>query len=270
MAENRQQEIADRFRTDGLCYPVEVLSVSEAGAYRQRCDDLEAALGGRPRTIEVRQMHLHFPWAHELITRPAVLDAVEAVLGPDLVVWATELFAKHPQDANVAIGWHRDRVYIDFPPEDVATAWIALSDCNAANGCMRAIPGTDRFDIPEAEQRATNASERIPEESIDHDRAVNVELRAGEMSLHDPTILHGSGPNLSDHKRVGFAVRFVRATTRPRHGTPSVVSVRGDVPDDAGYEVVEPPTTDADVDALRASARQHLDAILVTLSRNRQ
>src|SRR5262245_63058693 len=91
------------YERDGLTFPISVLSAAEARLYRDSCDGLEKCLGGKPRTIEVRQMHLHFRWAFELATHTAVLDAVEDLLGPDVLIWATELFTKHPQDATVSI-----------------------------------------------------------------------------------------------------------------------------------------------------------------------
>src|SRR5215216_4335419 len=97
-----------RYEHEGVVFPVRVLSPEEASGYRAACDALEAQLGGNPRTVELRQMHLHFPWAHALATCPPVLDAVEDLLGPDVLVWATELFAKHAHDPTVSIGWHRD------------------------------------------------------------------------------------------------------------------------------------------------------------------
>src|SRR5688572_20976659 len=85
-----------RFWEEGVVFPIRVFSADEALAYRRECDVLESRLGGRPRTVEVRQMHLHFPWAYRLASQPRVLDAVQDLLGPDLLIWATELFAKHP------------------------------------------------------------------------------------------------------------------------------------------------------------------------------
>src|SRR5207249_7027213 len=125
-----------RYERDGLVFPLPVLSPSEVGRFRAACDELEGHLGGKPRTIEVRQMHLHFPWAHELATHPAVLDAVEDLLGPDLLVWATELFAKHPQDPGVLIAWHRDLPYLGLTSGASTTAWVALSPSTPANGCL--------------------------------------------------------------------------------------------------------------------------------------
>ena len=94
-----------RYQQDGIVFPVRVLSADEAQGYRAACNWLEEQLGGKPRTVEVRQMHLHFSWAYRLATHPRLLDAVEDLLGPNLLVWATELFAKHPSDPTVSIGW---------------------------------------------------------------------------------------------------------------------------------------------------------------------
>jgi hypothetical protein len=247
-----------RYHEDGLVFPVAALSREEVGQFRRACDDLEAHLGGRPRTIEVRQMHLHFPWAYALATHPRILDAVEDLLGPDLLVWATELFAKHPHDAAVSIAWHRDRPYMGFDAGTNTTAWVALSDSTPANGCMRAVPGPGRHDAP-ATGRGNAA--------VDERAAVDVVLSAGEMSLHDADVLHGSGPNRSDRKRVGFVIRYVTPAARPRGDPPPVVVARGRGGDDH-FRVVEPPTaTDRDraLADLKTSACRHLDAVLQNL-----
>src|SRR5262245_25953362 len=117
-----------RYERDGIVFPIRVLSREEARKYRRACDELESHPGGKPRTIEVRQMHLHFRWAYDLAAHPRILDAVTDLLGPNLLIWATELFAKHPQDASVAIGWHRDQPYMGFDAANTVTAWVALGD----------------------------------------------------------------------------------------------------------------------------------------------
>src|SRR5262245_51959472 len=90
-----------RYIRDGILFPLPALVPHETAQYRMAADRLEVALGGRPRTIEMRQMHLHFPWACSLATHPQIVDAVADLLGPNLLVWATELFVKHPRDANI-------------------------------------------------------------------------------------------------------------------------------------------------------------------------
>jgi hypothetical protein len=250
-----------RYERDGIVFPVPVLSPEEARQYQSACDDLEERLGGRPRTVEVRQMHLHFRWAFDLATRPRVLDAVEDLLGPDLLVWATELFAKHPHDPAISIGWHRDRPYTGFDAKQMTTAWIALGESAAANGCMRAVPGPSRAG---GRQAGTRTDPGVREEEI-----VDVVLGAGEMSLHDADILHGSGPNRSGQKRVGFVVRFVTPEARPPGDRPPVVLARGR--DTLGhFQVVKRPADAAAEGALagmKASASLHLEAVLENLRR---
>jgi non-heme Fe2+,alpha-ketoglutarate-dependent halogenase len=251
-----------RYREDGLVFPVGVLTEQETETYRRACDDLEARLGGRPRTIDVRQMHLHFPWAYALATHPRILDAVEDLLGPDLLVWATELFAKRPHDEAVSIRWHRDRPYMGFDSGATTTAWVALGDSTPANGCMRAVPGPDRRNAVGA---LSGGGRRITE--VDERAAVDVVLAAGEMSLHDADIPHGSGPNRSAHKRVGFVVRYVTPEARPRGEPPTVIVARGRADSDR-FNIAGPPVaTDSEeaLAGLKASAADHLEAMLQNL-----
>lgn len=241
------------YHRDGIVFPLRVLTPDEARRFRHGCDELESRLGGRPRTVEVRQMHLHFRWACDLAMHPRILDAVEDVLGPDLLIWATELFAKHPQDAAVAIGWHRDRPYMGFDVRSTVTAWIALSESSPRNGGMRALPGEDRGTA-----------------ALDEARLVDVVLQPGEMSLHDSEILHGSVANLSDTKRVGFVVRYVSPAARPLAGRPPAILARGRYQGEQ-FQIVDPPPergTDDALAALRRSAADHLDAMLENLARD--
>jgi hypothetical protein len=242
----------NRYRDDGILFPITVLRTDEVVRYRAACDDLELRLGGRPRTVEVRQMHLHFAWAHKLATHPRVLDAVETILGPDLLVWSTELFAKHPGD-GISIGWHRDEDYTGFDPELSTTAWIALGPSTCENGCVQVVPGS-QLDVLADDKKL----------------AVHVALQPGEMSLHDGRLLHGSQPNTSQVKRVGFAVRYVAPAARPLHGRPPALLARGS--DDHGhFEIVAPPVEEnGDAFAqMRHSASRHLDAMLETLRRRK-
>jgi ectoine hydroxylase-related dioxygenase (phytanoyl-CoA dioxygenase family) len=256
------------YRREGFLFPLRVLSTIEVQRYRAACDELEGRLGGKPRTIEVRQMHLHFAWAHELATHPAILDAVEDVLGPDLLIWATELFAKHPHDATVAIGWHRDQPYLGLTGGCSTTAWVALSESTPANGCMRALPRSSDPLMPAQAVQGCTAREAA---SIDWGATamVDVALGMGEMSLHAADVVHGSRPNQSDAKRVGFAIRFVTPDARPIHGRPRVVVARGHDPHQH-FSAAEPARS-ADMAAalagLQASARGHLDAVLENLKR---
>lgn len=246
------------FADSGIVFPLGLLSQAETTRYRGECDDLERLLGGKPRTIEVRQMHLHFGWAYELASHPRVLDAVEDLLGPDLLVWATELFAKHPSDTSVAVGWHRDRRYLGFLGGQSVTAWIALSASTPANGCMRALPRhCEQGDDERVETGDVGAGDDDP-------RRIDITLRAGEISLHDADVLHGSAANRSQIKRIGFVVRYVTPDARPKMGRPPTMLVRGT--DRHGHFLAASPPTESDADAalaaMRQSAAHHLQTVL--------
>ena len=255
------------FQKQGILYPIRVMSAGDADAYRQQCDSLEAEMGGKPRTVEVRQMHLHFRWAYQLATDPRVLDAVEDLLGENLVIWATELFAKHPQDRAVSIGWHRDGPYMGLDPERTLTAWIALSPSNVENGCMRFAREADRKRRADWALRSSHLAGDGHQARKPPDAETSpVVLEAGEMSLHDVYVLHGSEANQGGAKRVGFAVRFTTPEARPAVDRPPAILARG--ADRYGYFDLQPPPSSDEQDALvhmRQSARRHLDATLRNL-----
>jgi non-heme Fe2+,alpha-ketoglutarate-dependent halogenase len=250
-----------RYHDDGFVSPLPALTPTEAATYRGACDDLEAALGGKPRTVQVRQMHLHLRWAYELAAHPRVLDTAEAILGPELLVWATELFAKHPRDPNVAIGWHRDAPYLGLAAGEHVTAWVALADSTLENGCMRVLPRT-------AER--PNALREGDRPTLEEEPSlVDAVLRAGELSLHAGDVIHGSAPNLSDHKRVGFVIRYMTPAACPLAGRPPVLRVRGSAHVEH-WTVVPPPRETEPVAALarmRAAANEHFDLVLGNLKR---
>jgi hypothetical protein len=248
-----------RYHADGFAAPVPVLTPAEAATYRAACDNLEAALGGKPRTIQVRQMHLHLRWAFELACHPRVLDAVESILGPDLFVWATELFAKHPHDPAVGIGWHRDAPYLGLSAGRQTTAWVALADSTPENGCMRVLPRTaERPDPAREGDKPTPAEEP---------HLADVVLRAGELSLHAGDVIHGSNPNVSESKRIGFVVRYLAPDARPCTGRPPLVRVRGSAAAEH-WAIVDPPNeTDpsAALARMRTAAAAHFDLVLGNL-----
>jgi chlorinating enzyme len=220
-----------RYEADGILFPVPALSPGEAARFRGAFEELAARLGGRPVAQELGQAHLYFRWAHELATHPAVLDAVEDVLGPDILVWTVSIFPKYPRDPGY-ISWHQDGTYWGLDSTQVTTAWIALTDSTVANGCMRVVPGSHRHailphrDTYAPDNRLSRGQE--VEARVEERDAVDVVLRAGEMSLHHVNIIHGSNPNPSDRPRFGFAVRFTTPRTRQVQGEPATaVLARG-------------------------------------------
>jgi ectoine hydroxylase-related dioxygenase (phytanoyl-CoA dioxygenase family) len=187
-----------------------------------------------------------------------VADAIGAILGPDVLVQSGRLLCKYPHD-NSFVGWHQDGCYSGLNMFPSLTAWIALTDATPDNGCLRVIPGSHRSGVvPHIETYASNNLTNHGEEvsvPFDKDRAVDVVLEAGEMSLHHVNTIHGSEANRSETTRIGFSISYVTpAVERVSH---QVVVVSG-CRDAAGFELVTtaPGTTTAQALARHAEFLQ--------------
>jgi non-heme Fe2+,alpha-ketoglutarate-dependent halogenase len=219
------------YQRDGILFPIPVLSADEAAHFRSEFEAVAARLGGRPVAQSLGHTHTHFRWAYDLATHPRILDALEDVLGPDILVWTVSIFPKYPRDPGF-ISWHQDGTYWGLDSTRVTTAWVALTDSTLDNGCMRVVPGSHRQAIlphrdTYAPDNRLSRGQEI-EVEVSEDDAVDVVLRAGEMSLHHVNIIHGSNPNPSDGSRIGFAPRFTTPETRQVDGEPpTAVLARG-------------------------------------------
>ena len=237
-----------QYARDGYIFPVPVLSEEEARQYRLRLERVEEDLGGPLRGYYRVKPHLLFTWLADLVRHPAILDAVEDVLGPDLLCWNTSFFTKEAQSPGF-VSWHQDATYWGLSEPDVLTAWIAFTDSTPANGNMRVIPGSHRTQAPHVDtfhpDNLLSRGQEIAVE-VDEEQAVDIVLRPGEMSLHHVLMVHGSGANPSDDRRIGFAIRYVptrvRQTAGPRD---SATLVRGH--DAFGHFELE-PRPDADLE----------------------
>jgi non-heme Fe2+,alpha-ketoglutarate-dependent halogenase len=219
-----------QYRAEGYYAPVRVLSTEEAASLRARLEAFEADAG--PLAGKLRhKSHLLFTWLNELVRHPRILDAVEDLIGPDILCWGSSFFIKEKRNPGF-VSWHQDSTYWGLDPADVVTAWVALSDSYAANGAMRVVPGTHRLDqVPHRDTfRPENLLSRGQEVMVEVDerQAVMLELAAGEMSLHHVRLIHGSDPNPSDMRRIGFAIRYIPTYVRQVAGAhDSATLVRG-------------------------------------------
>ena len=217
--------VTDAYHRDGIVFPFAVLPAARVSKLRSAYEALEASLTRNP--IPMRWTHLCFAWAYDLAMESSVLDAVEALLGPEIIVMGTIILCKHPGH-GAYVGWHQDRVYSGTQAAPAVSAWIALADSTRANGCMRVIPATHNELLEHCEIKDADnllRAGRVLAQEVNEERAVDVELRAGEMSLHHDRIVHGSGPNRGGDKRIGFVVRYTTPAAQSR-GFP-VVRARG-------------------------------------------
>jgi ectoine hydroxylase-related dioxygenase (phytanoyl-CoA dioxygenase family) len=205
-----------RYRAVGYHSPERCLSADEAAALRARLEAAEGALG-QPLSGPMRQKpHLLFTWLAELVRNPRVLDAVEDLLGSDILCWSTGFFIKEARTDDY-VSWHQDATYWGLSGPEVVTAWIALTPSTRANGCMRVIPGTHDRQLPHldtfAPQNLLTRGQEIAV-AVDEAVAVDIVLAPGEFSLHHVRIAHSSEPNRSDDRRIGFAIRYIAPHVR--------------------------------------------------------
>jgi hypothetical protein len=199
-----------RYEHDGAVFPVRVLSDGEAARYRAGFEELETRAGAARGYLA--WSHLFFRWAYDLALNTSILDAVEQIIGPDILVYSTLILCKYPGDPSL-VRWHQDGTHSGLYLSPTVTAWVALSDSTPENGCMRLVPGSHRWGrLPHApspgDDNLIKNSDEVQVE-VDEAAARDVVLRAGEMSLHHYSIIHGSNPNRTDTKRIGFIIRFV-------------------------------------------------------------
>jgi non-haem Fe2+, alpha-ketoglutarate-dependent halogenase len=224
------QEAALRYQREGYLSPIRALSPEEARRYRGELEAIETS-GRLPAGALRTKCHLLLTWVDEIVRHPGVLDAVEDIIGPDILVWGTSFFVKEAHDKSF-VSWHQDLTYWGLEPADIVTAWIALSESEIENGAMRVVPGSHTMDvIPHTDTFAPeNLLSRGQEINVEVDasKAVALELAPGEMSLHHVKLIHGSEPNPSQKRRIGLAVRYVPTYVRQTTGMiDSATLVRG-------------------------------------------
>ena len=242
------------YRDHGYYSPIRVFSESEADEFRQhfldylsRNRDSIRGLPPREHYIVMTQTHFLLRWVFRMVSHPNVLDAVEGVLGPNLIVWSSQWFPKMPGDKTY-ISWHQDATYWGLHPPNVTTAWIALSQSGAENGCMRVVPGTHQGPLLQqvetyAQDNALSRGQEIAVK-VDQSRAVDLVLQPGEMSLHHIGIVHGSNANKSDKPRIGLAVRFI-APEVIQDGTERQMALLVRGTDEFGhFDLIDPPQDD--------------------------
>jgi chlorinating enzyme len=239
----------------GYFFPLRALDTEEANGFLKRFleygDQNAHRLRGllqRDRRIYLSEMHLFLEWVYRIVSHSSVLDAVESVLGPNILVWGSQWFPKLPGD-RAYVSWHQDGTYWGLHPPSVTTAWIAFSESTPENGCMRVVPGTHK--TPKLPQRETYAPDNMLSRGqeiaveVDEAQAVDLILQPGEMSLHHIGIVHGSGPNSSSRARIGLAVRYIGPEViQDGPARDIAVLVRGK--DEYGhFDLAEPPQRDA-------------------------
>ena len=208
--------MAQQFEQEGILFPFPVLSPEEVAFCRAALFEVGERL--KCAVDRLPSLHEYFAWAYDLSIHPRVVSAIQEVLGTELVHWGTLVFSKPPRSSFYA-SWHQDGEYATFlNGAPSISAWIAFSESTVASGCMRVLPGSHNTRVEHVQRRASENLLMMGQTvalDLPEDQAVNVELKAGEMSLHHVDVIHGSGTNSSGHDRTGFIIRFTTPEILP-------------------------------------------------------
>ena len=211
-------EQVDAYRRDGYLFPLDVFGSGQVEAIRAELEQAQrdaVAAGLEDEFLQLVRANAQYllPFVYHVATAPQLLDRVESLLGPDLLLWSAEFFIKGAHSDKI-VSWHQDLTYWGLgETDDEVTAWLALSEVNVESGCMRFVPGShhqkllphrDTFDAKNLLSRGQEVAVEVDDKD-----SVDVVLRPGQLSLHHGRIFHASGPNRSDQDRIGLAFRFL-------------------------------------------------------------
>jgi len=214
------KQVAD-FNRDGYLKPLRIFDRQEIGAIREYFDDLLArtlAAGGNSYSISTA--HLRYGRVYDILTHPRIVALIKDLLGEDVIAWGSHFFCKLPGDGK-RVSWHQDASYWPLTPSKAVTAWLAIDDASVENACMRYIPGTHllgHLTYTLREDDESNVLNQTVPEAERFGEPVEVELEAGEISLHSDLLLHGSEANQSNRRRCGLTLRYCPADVRASLG----------------------------------------------------
>ena len=253
-------EQVEQYRRDCFVSPVRAFPVAEARAYRARLEQSERQFGPLSVGQGGSKTHLLYTWADEIVRSPAVLDAVEDLIGPDILVYHLTMWIKPARD-DAIVDWHQDASYFGLEPHEHVTAWVALTHATSEAGCVKVIPGSHRHGVLHHAVRQGRARNLLPRgQSIspefDASAAVEMPLEPGEFSLHHTLAIHGSEPNCSADRRIGVGVSYIPARVRFTGSVRlSAMQVRGV----DNYHHFDPePSPQADCDEAARAAHSRL------------
>jgi len=202
-----------------FCYHHQLLPETKFKALQDYFEELldDRKEGKRPENMDVP--HFQYPKLFDWLLADEVLDFVERFLGPDLILWSSHFICKPPGDGK-RVPWHEDSAYWGdrLDPHEVMTVWLAVDDSNVENGCMRVIPGTHGHGFSDYEVVADPDKQvfgrEVVADQLDEERAVDLELKAGECHMHHSKTIHGSNPNTSDKRRCGYTMRYMPSNVK--------------------------------------------------------
>ena len=220
-----------QYEDDGFVSPINIFSKEKAKEIRNEIELIENEMPEELEKSGRYNAHLISPLLDEVTHNSKILDAVESLIGENILVCGTTLFIKNPNEKGF-VSYHQDAKYIGLEPHNWVTAWVAITDSNENNGCMRMWSGSHKNNLKDHDQKFNEGNlltRGQTVKNVPHKETTPLVLNAGQMSLHHPKIVHGSGLNKSDDRRIGFVIQsYIGTNVKQVLGKNSVQLARGE------------------------------------------
>jgi len=199
----------NQYKEEGYVAPIEVLSNGEAKEIRNEIETIEKKWPNEINGLGRNYIHLISPVFDKISHNSKILNAVESIIGRNILICGTTLFIKNPNEKGY-VSFHQDAKYIGLEPHNWVTAWVAVTDANEQNGCMRMWVGSHKEKLKDHNQKFDQNNLLTRGQTVENvpiNETKPVVLKAGQMSLHHPAIVHGSDQNRSNDRRIGFVIQ---------------------------------------------------------------
>jgi len=232
-----------QYKDEGFVSPINIFTKEKAKEIRNEIELIENKIPGELEKSGRYNAHLISPLLDEVVHNSKILDAVECLIGKNILICGTTLFIKNPNERGF-VSYHQDAKYIGLEPHNWVTAWVAITDSNEKNGCMRMWSGSHKDNLKEHDQKFNEGNLLTRGQTVKNvpkEKTTALVLKAGQMSLHHPTVVHGSDLNKSNDRRIGFVIQsYIGTNVKQVLGKNSVQLARGT--DEFNYhEKVERP-----------------------------
>jgi ectoine hydroxylase-related dioxygenase (phytanoyl-CoA dioxygenase family) len=222
---------AAAYHRDGFFSPVDAFTEQEAAQHRAQLEAFEATLPPGPVSrMDRRKLHVRLPWMRDLVEDPRILDVIEMLIGPDILIYNSTFFVKEKHSDAVTY-WHQDGTYFGLEPHEHVTAWVAFSNASEEAGCMQFVPGSHkRGPIPHVTITGGNSLNNVAQgidEDFSQQRRMTAPLRPGQFSLHHTNVIHASDPNRSGDRRIGVGISYIPTRVTKKGMRASATLVRG-------------------------------------------
>ena len=219
-----------QYEDNGFVSPINIFSKEKAKEIRNEIELIEKKMPDELDKSGRYNAHLISPLLDDVTHNPKILDAVQSLIGEDILVCGTTLFIKNPNEKGF-VSYHQDAKYIGLEPHNWVTAWVAITDSNEKNGCMRMWSGSHKDNLKEHDQKFNEGNLLTRGQTVKNvpkDKTTPLVLKAGQMSLHHPTVVHGSDLNKSNDRRIGFVIQsYISTNVKQILGKNSVQLARG-------------------------------------------